>query len=552
MSLKFDLPKQNSSIIKVIGVGGGGSNAVNHMYSQGIKGVDFIVCNTDAQALEISPIPFKIQLGSSLTEGRGAGSKPEVGKNAAIENIDTIKELIANNTQMVFVTAGMGGGTGTGAAPIIAEAARQANVLTVGIVTLPFAFEGKKRRMQAITGIEEMRKQVDTLLIINNEKLREMYGNLDVVEAFAQADNVVTTAAKGIAEIITRTGYINVDFEDVRTVMSDGGVAIMGSATAEGENRAIRAVEHALASPLLNDNNIYGANYVLLNISFGGNKLMMDEITQITDYIQEEAGDNADVIWGYGFDESLGDAISVTVIATGFNTNLETPTSEAERAARPKVHVLKTDEPQQVKTEEKPITPSYAPVLKFDEPEIKKLEEPIAKVEKEDKIVSSILEKEEVKEEPKAPIISTIEFDIKKESEKTAEKEEKQEVKSTEPFLIKRNVETVVDKKEEVVVNTPKAEETNEPSISHEERMKLSAERINRLKTLSERLKSPTGIQDMESEPAFVRRNVNLSATPLSSDSQASRWSVGASKNEDGETKLDIKSNNSYLHDNVD
>jgi cell division protein FtsZ len=266
--MKFDLPKNQSSIIKVVGVGGGGSNAVNHMFSQGIDGVDFLVCNTDQQALDISPVPHKIQLGSTLTEGRGAGSIPEVGKNAAIENIDQIREILKTNTKMVFITAGMGGGTGTGAAPIIAEAAKELGILTVGIVTLPFAFEGRKRKLQASEGIKEIKQYVDTLLVINNDKLREIYGNLSVGAAFDHADNVLTTASKGIAEIITRIGYINVDFEDVRTVMSEGGVAIMGSAAAGGENRAITAVEHALTSPLLNDNNIRGAKYILLNIKF--------------------------------------------------------------------------------------------------------------------------------------------------------------------------------------------------------------------------------------------------------------------------------------------
>ena len=297
--MKFDLPKNQSSIIKVVGVGGGGSNAVNHMFSQGIDGVDFLVCNTDQQALDISPVPHKIQLGSTLTEGRGAGSIPEVGKNAAIENIDQIREILKTNTKMVFITAGMGGGTGTGAAPIIAEAAKELGILTVGIVTLPFAFEGRKRKLQASEGIKEIKQYVDTLLVINNDKLREIYGNLSVGAAFDHADNVLTTASKGIAEIITRIGYINVDFEDVRTVMSEGGVAIMGSAAAGGENRAITAVEHALTSPLLNDNNILGAKYILLNISFGTEELLMDEISDITDYIQDEAGESADINFGY-------------------------------------------------------------------------------------------------------------------------------------------------------------------------------------------------------------------------------------------------------------
>ncbi|MGJ8661757.1 MAG: cell division protein FtsZ, partial [Bacteroidota bacterium] len=285
--MEFDLPKDTTSIIKVIGVGGGGSNAVNHMYRLGIEGVDFFVCNTDRQALDISPVPFKIQLGPSLTEGRGAGSIPEIGKNAAVENIDEIKELLSNGTKMVFVTAGMGGGTGTGAAPVIAKIAKEMGILTVGIITVPFGFEGRKRRQQAEEGLQEMRESVDTLLVINNEKLREISGNLTIGNAFSQADDVLATAAKGIADVISVTGAINVDFNDVQTVMKDSGVAIMGSATSEGENRATKAVQRALNSPLLNDNEISGAKYVLLNITYGDNEVLMDEITEITDYIQD-------------------------------------------------------------------------------------------------------------------------------------------------------------------------------------------------------------------------------------------------------------------------
>lgn len=317
--MNFNLPKEQSSIIKVIGVGGGGSNAVNHMYRQGIRGVDFVVCNTDQQALDMSPVPKKIALGSSLTEGRGAGAQAEVGKNAAIENLDDIKEVLESNTKMVFITAGMGGGTGTGAAPIIAEAAQELGILTVGIVTVPFAFEGKRRKMQAQKGLEELKKHVDTVLVISNDKLREMFGNKKLSEAFAQADNVLSTAAKGIAEIITVEGYVNVDFEDVRTVMTRSGVAIMGSSTTAGEDRAIKGVTQALASPLLNDNNIFGASNILLYISSGTEEVTMDEITEITDFIQEEAGLDADVIWGNGTDEDLGDKLSITVIATGFS-----------------------------------------------------------------------------------------------------------------------------------------------------------------------------------------------------------------------------------------
>lgn len=319
--INFDLPVNRSSIIKVIGIGGGGSNAVNHMFRLGIKDVNFVVCNTDAQALANSPVPVKIQLGASLTEGRGAGNKPEIGKQAAIESLDEIKEILSGNTRMAFITAGMGGGTGTGAAPVIAKTSKELGVLTVGIVTIPFKNEGPRRISQALDGIAEIEKYVDSLLVINNEKIREIYGDLRVSEAFSKADDVLAIAAKGIAEIITVPGFINVDFADVHTVMSDSGVAIMGSATAEGENRAVRAIQDALTSPLLNDNDIKGARNVLLNISSGTEEVTMDEIGQILDYVQERSGVNADLIWGNGIDTSLGKKISVTVIATGFATS---------------------------------------------------------------------------------------------------------------------------------------------------------------------------------------------------------------------------------------
>ena len=328
--MQFEMLKEKSSIIKVIGVGGGGGNAVNHMYRQGITGVDFIICNTDAQALELSPIPNKVQLGASLTEGMGAGSIPEVGKNSAIENIDDIKEMLGANTKMLFITAGMGGGTGTGASPIIAKAAKELDILVVGIVTTPFSFEGKRRKMQAEDGLEEMKKYVDSFLVISNDRLREIFGNLTLGSAFGQADDILTTAAKGIAEIITIPGYINVDFKDVRTVMKDSGVAIMGSYAAEGDNRALKAVEGALNSPLLEDNEIEGARYILLNISSGDKEVTMDEVTVITDYIQQEAGLSADLIWGNCTDETLGDKLAVTIIATGFQTMEERQQSRSQ------------------------------------------------------------------------------------------------------------------------------------------------------------------------------------------------------------------------------
>lgn len=318
-SISFDLPKNQSNVIKVIGVGGGGSNAINHMFKQGIKGVDFIVCNTDSQALESSSVPNKIQLGVHLTEGLGAGANPEVGQQSAIESIAEIEKMLDINTKMVFITAGMGGGTGTGAAPVIAQLAKERDILTVGIVTIPFQFEGKVRQEQALKGVERLRKQVDSLIVINNNKLREVYGNLGFKAGFSKADEVLATASRGIAEVITHHYTQNIDLKDAKTVLSNSGTAIMGSATASGETRAKDAIVSALDSPLLNDNKITGAKNVLLLIVSGTTEITIDEIGEINDHIQVEAGHNANIIMGVGEDESLGDAVAVTIIATGFN-----------------------------------------------------------------------------------------------------------------------------------------------------------------------------------------------------------------------------------------
>ena len=316
----FEMTRETKSIIKVIGVGGGGSNAVNHMYQQGIRGVDFVICNTDNQALQTSPIPNKIQLGKTLTYGRGAGNEPEKGRDSALENIEDIRRLLSDNTKMVFLTAGMGGGTGTGAAPVIAEAATELGILTVGIVTLPFSFEGLKRWNQAVEGINNLKNYVDALLIIHNDRLRDIYGDQKLSVAFGHADNVLAMAAKGIAEIITVHGYVNVDFADVRTVMEKSGVAIMGSGVAEGENRAYKAINKALISPLLNNNNLKGARNILLNITSGTQEVLMDEITEIMDFIQQCTKIQSDIIWGNTTDESLGNALSVTIVATGLES----------------------------------------------------------------------------------------------------------------------------------------------------------------------------------------------------------------------------------------
>ncbi|MEX0966779.1 MAG: cell division protein FtsZ [Bacteroidia bacterium] len=491
--LKFDIPKIQSSIIKVIGVGGGGSNAVNHMYEQGIKGVEFAICNTDSQSLELSPVPNRIQLGSNLTEGRGAGSDPEVGKNAAMENLEDIKNLLMKETKMLFITAGMGGGTGTGAAPIIAKAARDMGILTVGIVTTPFTFEGLKRRRKAIEGIEQLKANVDTLLLISNEKLREIYGNLPLSKAFGNADEILSTAAKGIAEIITVPGYINVDFEDVRTTMANSGAAIMGSGTAEGEDRALKAVEQAIKSPLLDENDIQGAKYILLNITSGTKEILMDEISIITDYIQEEVGLDADMIWGHCYDESLSEKISVTIIATAFEGKHNKSLKE-----KPEKVVRKLDEKEPVKS------PTQQMFL-FEQ----RREE--AQAEEEPRLVSDI-EAEEAEQEAL---------------------EQEMEMKVNEENVAEENDDEKQD------------QQSLEVKLRGELARKKRDLRVEKLKRLSFSVK--TDLDQIESEPAFKRRNVQLDKVPHSSDSNISRYSL-----EEKEEKPEIRPSNGFLHDNVD
>ncbi len=368
MNFTFDIPTQSRSIIKVIGVGGGGSNAVKHMHKQGIKDVEFIICNTDRQALESSTVPNKLQIGVDLTEGLGAGAKPERGRQAALESREQIRELLSNGTKMLFITAGMGGGTGTGAAPVIAQVAQELNILTVGIVTAPFLFEGKKKREQAEQGIKELSEHCDTVLVILNDKLRQLYGNLTMGLAFAKADTVLTTAAKSIAEIITVTSDVNVDFEDVKTVMKDSGAAVMGSSITEGENRARRAAEEALNSPLLNNTDIQGAQKILLSIMSGDQaELEMDELSEITEYIQGKAGEDAEMIFGHGTDDTLGQSIRVTVIATGFAREahtIATNSRPAEVAPEPVVAAAAaSSEPQSVSSDRSSSQPAVAPVV---------------------------------------------------------------------------------------------------------------------------------------------------------------------------------------------
>lgn len=392
-SISFDLPKNQSNVIKVIGVGGGGSNAINHMFKQGIKGVDFVICNTDSQALANSPVPTKIQLGVNLTEGLGAGANPDVGQQSALESIEDIEKMLDTNTKMLFITAGMGGGTGTGAAPVIAQLAKERDILTVGIVTIPFQFEGKVRGDQAMLGVERLRKQVDSLIVINNNKLREVYGNLGFKAGFSKADEVLATASRGIAEVITHHYTQNIDLKDAKTVLSNSGTAIMGSATATGENRAKDAIVSALDSPLLNDNKISGAKNVLLLIVSGTTEITIDEIGEINDHIQAEAGHNANIIMGVGEDESLGEAVAVTIIATGFNVEQQNEIVNTE----PKkiVHALEEDQKMVHNLTQKPLVPSFDFSAPAEPKAVVRAEEPVA----EEKIIFSL--EEEVIEEKK-------------------------------------------------------------------------------------------------------------------------------------------------------
>jgi cell division protein FtsZ len=522
--MDFEMPNEQPSIIKVIGVGGGGGNAVNHMYLQGIKGVDFLVCNTDLQALEASPVPNKMQLGPSLTEGRGAGSLPEIGKNAAVENIDEIREYLSKDAKMVFITAGMGGGTGTGAAPVIAQVARELGILTVGIVTVPFNFEGRKRRIQAEEGLEAMRQSVDTLLVINNERLREITGNLSFSAAFEQADEILATAARGIAEVIEITGAINVDFNDVSTVMRDSGVAIMGSATAEGEDRALKAVEKALESPLLNDNDISGAEYVLLNITYGDNEVMMDEISEITDFIQDSAGSTADVIFGHAKDESLGEKLCVTVIATGFKSS---PITGFEKAPTKNVTTLEDNrkeeitKPMETPTENSLWSGAKEVTEKQDEPYLRTEESEGPRVEK------------TTWPTPEAEPQKEMEFDWAVSNDN--KKEEEEEVTR---YVLDDDTDETMD-----------LENNAEPKkvLSPEEQQQRSQDRLSKIQEYTQKLKKADGIQELENEPAFKRRNIELNESSPSDDDNVSRFSV--TKDDEGTS---LNSNNSFLHDNVD
>ena len=679
-NLSFDMPKNQSNVIKVIGVGGGGSNAVNHMYNKGIKGVDFVVCNTDAQALNSSPVPFKIQLGAALTEGLGAGANPEIGEQSAMESMEDIKNMLNTKSKMLFITVGMGGGTGTGAAPIIAKIAQELDILTVGIVTIPFSFEGKMRNEQAQIGIRRLRQHVDSLVVINNNKLREVYGNLGFKAGFSKADEVLSTAATGIAEVITHHYTQNIDLRDAKTVLSNSGTAIMGSAQASGSNRAQNAITKALDSPLLNDNKIEGSKNVLLLIVSGTSEVTIDEIGEINDYIQSEAKTNVDIIMGVGEDDSLGDAIAVTIIATGFNPEQQNEISkldskkivhrlEEDRSApepvkleeKPKVeeketrvvHTLEMDETDSIQVEYETVSPEQTP---FETPtpsvqappasDVTPTREEISNTEatptKERSMESFEMTRhiEEVSQEVNQEVSPAhgdeMDFEIKNMTVSEAEIVESDEEDSENQFSFTFDLPIQKSKKEPVPANTLEAININDIEIvglehikpnpvrkpkpiqpSDEEVVRHSLEEefapeINALKSAAEEenedenlnfeLKvtrsepiennveeaisddndiSPLNltiaelkdraelrrkkmkdfnykfinklnhsIDEIESEPAYKRMGVDLREVPSSSeaDNNKSRMSLGTDENDD----IQLRSNNSFLHDNVD
>ena len=636
LGIKFDLPKNQSNIIKVIGVGGGGSNAINHMFNQGIKGVDFVICNTDAQALNNSGVSNKIQLGIHLTEGLGAGANPEIGEKAAVESLEEIRAMLNTNTKMVFITAGMGGGTGTGAAPIIAKMARELDILTVGIVTMPFQFEGKIRNTQAHKGIEKLRKVVDSLVVINNNKLREVYGNLGFKAGFSKADEVLSTAARGIAEVITHHYTQNIDLRDAKTVLTNSGTAIMGASTAVGESRAKKAITSALDSPLLNDNKITGAKNVLLLIVSGNQEITIDEIGEINDHIQAEAGYGANIIMGVGEDEKLGEAISVTVIATGFDVDQQNDITNVE--PKKVVHALEDEQimehdlmpPKTIQTlddeqinltqEEETIVYSleddsdlhnletaegqYMDLIPTTEL-IKSLdveyEEVISEIPEEEFIINEVKSdpiKEETLEVEEQTMLS---FDLPlQQANSTVEENNNIEI-----FELQDNVNEieVEDYIELIAINESSSEEekrytlddhiilenTNQefdPSkqntptetevdtelvfskVTVKERQVTKApeenvdpfdspiskvlrdradERRQKMKAFNYKFNT-SKVEEFEKEPAYKRQGVELSDTATSNEPLASRSSVALDENED----VQVRSNNSFLHDNVD
>ena len=633
--ITFDLPKNQSNVIKVIGVGGGGSNAINHMFKQGIKGVDFVICNTDSQALNNSGVPNKIQLGVNLTEGLGAGANPEIGEQSAVESLEDIRTMLTSNTKMVFITAGMGGGTGTGAAPIIAKMAKEMDILTVGIVTMPFEFEGKVRNSQAHQGIEKFRKTVDSLVIINNNKLREVYGNLGFKAGFSKADEVLSTAARGIAEVITHHYMQNIDLRDAKTVLSNSGTAIMGSSTSSGQNRAQEAITSALDSPLLNDNKITGAKNVLLLIVSGAQEITIDEIGEINDHIQAEAGYGANIIMGVGEDETLGEAVSVTIIATGFDVDQQNDITNTE--VKKVVHALEDE--QTMQHDLMPLASSTATEVISNEVVVHTLEETPATAVTEEVSVADLVSTTDA--------IKAIEVDFEELDLEVAEdafiinevttmqveddnfeaipkdqtmlsfdlpisnKTSVSESDTVEVFTLEDSNETTVEAAiKEIEVNdyielipVTEANETGETryalddhivlqqtdqkyegkkqavNVDVEEEMVLSKvtvkertvtsvpeenvdpfnnpisktlrdradERRQKMKAFNYKFNT-SKIEEIEKEPAYKRQGVNLNDVAHSSDVQSSRTTIGLDDNDE----VQLRSNNSYLHDNVD
>ena len=485
----MEFETQEESIIKVIGVGGGGSNAVNFMYQQGIDGVDFVICNTDRQALQSSVVTNTIALGPSLTGGRGAGAKPEVGKEATLESEDAVKNALGNHTQMVFVTAGMGGGTGTGGAPVVAKIAKDMGILTVGIVTMPFTFEGKTKLEKAKAGLNELSQYVDSLIVISNDKLRDVFGDLSLTAAFSHADNVLTTAAKGISEIITKPGYINVDFEDVRTVMVDSGVAIMGIGKASGEGRAIKAIDAAISSPLLNDSDIYGARGILLYISSGKDEVTMDEISEITGYVQEAASNNTELIWGVCKDDTLEEEISITLIATGFQNKESRPTP------RPEKIVVSLEKEKPVVNEVQAETQEESVVEKVNLETAKTIEFDLV----EDNITEFVGQES-----------IALNFEGEIEDDETIEEYATEE--STFSFKIthKSSMDEIESESEQIVKPTFDRAERNQDI----------------LKRRLGNVRDPKYIQEMEKIPSYQRKNKKFDNVPHSSESHHSRIKI--------------------------
>lgn len=541
------------SIIKVIGVGGGGGNAVAHMYLHGIKGVDFYICNTDIQALDLSPVPNKVQIGKTLTQGLGAGANPERGRSAALESKEDIKNILGENTKMLFITAGMGGGTGTGAAPVIAEIAQSLGVLTVGIVTAPFSFEGRPKRVRAQEGVNALREHCDTVLVILNDRLRDVYGKASMREAFRQADNVLLKGAKSIAEIITVSGTINVDFEDVRTVMQGAGAAVMGSSTAEGENRARRAAEGAMSSPLLNNTNIFGAKYILLSIVIGNEEeFQMDELEEVTDYVQEQAGDDAEIIFGQATDETLGDSISVTIIATGFEHSEDLPPERPER----KVFDLTSNKRIKNRIEVK----DYEKKDFFEEKEKEKQETTQQnRVEPQAEKEQPVQETNPVYTEPKKndKIIFSLEDDYFNEddSKKKITNQAPQNTPAVSAYgymnQSSQNTQNQENTNNQNTNSTTQSNQSNENRVSHNTvtQSQVVEKRVEQVKPIAVPTKSLSDLSDEELQerrdvPAYLRRNIKLKEMPHSSESSSSRYKVDEGN--------ELLGGNRFLHDNVD